>query len=135
MRGSSFISTEEAQARFGLKPEEQGAWEAATQFTSRKWQRILSNPQGRVSGGAWVGIYRQQESITLELVVQAKENFTLRTGTGNWWLPLNVLEFSVNPKSATLSPIPEDSRLAGARWDVSGEDLESQIRGTMRAMA
>jgi hypothetical protein len=132
IRGRGFISTVEAQARFGLKPVEQVAWEAATHLMSRKWHRILSTPQGRVGGGEWVGIYRHQNSITPELVLQITENFTPKTGTSNWWVPLSVLAFSMNPRSATLLPVHEDSRLAGTRWDARGEDLEIPVRGTMR---
>jgi hypothetical protein len=57
MRGSGFVSAAEAQGGFGLKKEERRAWEAATQTMSRRWQSILSTPQGRTNIGEWLGVY------------------------------------------------------------------------------
>jgi exonuclease III len=43
MRDTRFIDAAEAQLRFGLKPEEHGAWEASTHFLSRKWRGMAWN--------------------------------------------------------------------------------------------
>ena len=45
---------------------------------------------------------------------------------------MSVLASTVNPNSAILSPILEEQRLILAKWDISREDLEFPIHGTMR---
>jgi hypothetical protein len=45
---------------------------------------------------------------------------------------MNVTIYVVNAQSSTLSVMPRGRRLQGARWDVSGDDLESPVSGTMR---
>jgi hypothetical protein len=132
MRGNGFISTEEVQGRFRLKPEERGAWEPATRTMSRRWQVILSTPQNRTTGGEWLGIFSHPDSLTPAVVVQATEAFTPKLGVGTFWIPLSVQTLSVNPRSATLSLIPEEARLPRARWDVGGDDLESPVTGNMK---
>jgi hypothetical protein len=54
------------------------------------------------------------------------------SGSGTFWIPLSVQTLSVNPRSATLSLIPEEARLPRARWDVGGDDLESPVTGNMK---
>jgi hypothetical protein len=55
MVGNGFLSTAEVRDRFGLKMEEFGAWEVATQVMTRNWRMILSVPQGKTYGGEWIG--------------------------------------------------------------------------------
>jgi hypothetical protein len=132
MQENRFITTEEAQDRFGLKLEERGAWEAATRAMRRRWQVIMESHQGWTTYGEWIGIFSESNSTLPDVVVQTKENFTPRLGTGTWWISMNVTIYVVNAQSSTLSVIPGGRRLQGARWDVSGDDLESPVRGTMR---
>jgi hypothetical protein len=74
---SNFIAADEAQRRFGLQEEERGAWNATVRMMSLTWQMILAAPQGRATGGEWVGIYANSTAAAPTIVIQTEERLNL----------------------------------------------------------
>jgi hypothetical protein len=101
-----FLTTEEAQEKFGLLPTEAGAWVAMTQNLSAYWGNLLTLRPPCPTENEWVGCFGNTHDLVPNRVFQARSNMNLRIDNPpqDWLVNSGFQLYSVLPNSNCLSP-------------------------------
>lgn len=96
--------------RFGLRPEETGAWYAMLASFAAQWPGLMQGPPDRASEYDWVGIYDTATSELPVCVIPCVNGFTLplRSHVSELTVPFSQAYFTVQPRGRYLV------KLAGA---------------------
>jgi hypothetical protein len=131
--GDRFLNAREASLKFGLRVQEEGAWNAALQMVPRSWVDLLiTGPQIDTVAGEWLGVFSNQQDVIPSVVFQPMPGSRCDIGGApcSWWISVDVPVLQVAAHSRTLHGWSVSDRLSSAEVEPRGS-ASSKVTGSI----
>lgn len=110
MTKDNFLPIEELKERYGLLPQEEGAWAASIRNIQEYWEDIINTPRGNIQQGEWLGIYQAQEDLVPSIIWRALSNCSISEGSMIINIKQDARLFKISTSSSSLLlEIPKSS--------------------------
>lgn len=130
---SRFMDFAEAQAKFGLSPNEEGAWSSLTTMLYRQWATIINNQSPRICCREWLGIFSNTNNILPLAICQALETFQPCLGFNNVEIPWQTtICVAHNVSFPYVPPIAKELTSTSTSMDLRGEDMVNKYMELVR---
>lgn len=130
---SRFMDPLEAQATFGLLPQEEGAWTTMIHAIHLKWHDLLRQSNSRLDSGEWFGIFNDVDILEPMRICQTAEGFQPGLGFCTIEIPDKIDVFVPNSAQGPyICKMKETTRKDTMSLDASGEVMVNRYRGLIR---